>query len=134
MHHYNDHVISPRLKRLNLPEVKFRIGIETGSVVIANVGVRGGDGDHRSLVAVGTTANVACKLMTLIPGGGVVLGDATRGHLSPEWQVQTTQIGTLPGFVFKRTTTPYPAWELKYRAPTPNTAGYLAAFAALGGR
>jgi class 3 adenylate cyclase len=71
MHHYNDHVISPRLKNLRLPEVKFRVGIEAGPVVIANVGVRGGEGDHRSLVAIGNTANIACKLMTLIPDGGV---------------------------------------------------------------
>ena len=30
MHCYNDQVISPKLKALSFPEVKFRVGIETG--------------------------------------------------------------------------------------------------------
>jgi class 3 adenylate cyclase len=132
MHHYNDHVISPRLKNLGLPEVKFRVGIETGSVVIANVGVRGRDGDHRSLLAIGNTANVACKLMALIPDGGVLLGFGARAHLPSEWQAQTTFLGPLPKFFFRGTTNPYTAWELKYRAPGP--APYYAALAALAGR
>ena len=63
MHCYNDQVISPRLKTNGLPEVRFRVGIETGLVTIANVGVRG---DHHSLVAIGNVPNVACKLMNLI--------------------------------------------------------------------
>ena len=60
MHCYNDQVISPRLKTNGLPEVRFRVGIETGLVTIANVGVRG---DHHSLVAIGNVPNVACKLL-----------------------------------------------------------------------
>jgi adenylate cyclase len=132
MHHYNDHVISPRLEGLSLPRVKFRVAIETGSVVIANVGIKGGERDHRSLVAIGTTANVACKLMRLLPDGGIVLGSAARGHLTKEWQGETTLLGTLDGYVFKGTQTPYPAYLVKYRAPyVPNLYGALAA---LGGR
>jgi adenylate cyclase len=132
MHHYNDHVISPRLKNLGLPEVKFRVGIEAGPVVIANVGVRGGEGDHRSLVAIGNTANIACKLMTLIPHGGIVLGARAQGYLPSEWQAQTTLLGPLPKFFFRGTTNSYTAWELKYRAPSPTPTQYLDAFAALG--
>jgi class 3 adenylate cyclase len=92
----------------------------------------GGDGDHRSLVAIGNTANVACKLMTLIPAGGVVLGCRTRGYLPTEWQAQTTLLGPLKGFVFKGTTNPYTAWELTYRAPSPLT-DYYGTLASLGG-
>ena len=114
MHCYNDRVISPRLKGIGLPEIKFRVGIEAGLVTIANVGVRG---DHHSLVAIGNTPNVACKLMNLIPSGGIVLGHYTRQLLSAGWQNETAELGTLPGFVIKGTETPYPAWVLKYRAP-----------------
>ena len=63
MHCYNDYVISPKLVANGLPKIEFRVGIETGLVTIARIGVRG---DHNSLVAVGNVPNVACKLMTLL--------------------------------------------------------------------
>jgi len=113
MHCYNDRVISPRLKAAGFPEIKFRVGIETGTVTIANVGIVGGK--HRSLVAIGGTANMACKLMNLIENGGIVMGNYARYLLRDEWKKETTQIGTLPGFVLDGTTNPYPVWELKYR-------------------
>jgi adenylate cyclase len=115
MHCYNDQVISRRLAAIGFREIKFRIGIEAGLVTIANVGVHGGS--HRSLVAIGTPPNVACKLMTLIPDGGIVLGNYTRGILSEDWKKETVSLGSLSGFFTKGTTTPYPAWELKYRVP-----------------
>ena len=116
MHCYDDQVISPRLKALGLPEIRFRVGIETGLVTIANVGVRG---DHHSLVAIGNVPNIACKLMNLIPNGGIALGNYTRYLLSDDWQKETGLIGPLPGYVLWGTDTPYPAWEVKYRAPAP---------------
>jgi class 3 adenylate cyclase len=133
MHHFNDHVISPRLKRLGLTEVRFRVGIETGLVTVANVGVRG---DHHSLVAIGNTANVACKLMTLLPNGGIVMGHAARELLPYNWKGQTTELGGLPGFVFKGTGNPYTAWELKYRAPAPAPVlvDWASALTSLAGR
>jgi len=130
MHCYNDQVVSPRLKANGLPEVKFRVGIEAGQVTIANVGVHGGD--HRSHVAIGSPSNIACKLMSLIPGGGIVMGGHTQALLSSDWKRETTSLGTLPGFVYKGTQTPYPAWELKYRVP--DTSGWASAlYGTLGG-
>ncbi len=129
MHCYNDQVISPRLKKIGLPEIRFRVGIEAGTVTVANVGIVGGD--HRSLVAIGTTANVACKLMTLLPSGGIVIGDYTRSILPEEWKMETLALTPLPGFVLRNTTTPYPAWELKYRAS--GLVDWASVFAGLGG-
>ena len=114
MHCYNDQVISQKLKAAGMPEMRFRVGIETGPVTVANVGVRG---DHHSLVAIGNTPNIACKLMSLIENGGIVLGNYARSLLSHEWQRETQQLGTLSGYVIRGTQNPYPAWELKYRAP-----------------
>jgi adenylate cyclase len=119
MHCYNDQVISPKLEALGLSRIKFRVGIETGLVTVANVRVRG---DHHSLVAIGDVPNIACKLMNLIPNGGIVLGDYTHGLLTRDWQRETNSVGPLPGYVSHGTFTPYPAWELKYRAP--NTASW----------
>lgn len=58
---------------------------------------------------------MACKLMNLIENGGIVMGNYARYLLRDEWKKETTQIGTLPGFVLDGTTNPYPVWELKYR-------------------
>jgi adenylate cyclase len=127
MHSYNDYVISPRLAGMGLPQVKFRVGIEAGLVTIANVGVYGGD--HRSLVAIGTTANVACKMMSLMKEGGIVIGNYTQSLLPDDWKRETKQIGAVPGFVASGSGAAYPAWELTYRAPNPL---YWASLGALG--
>ena len=122
MHCYNDQVISPRLAAIGLPGIKFRVGIESGLVTVANVGVRG---DHHSLVAIGNVPNVACKLMKLMRDGGIVLGHHTRLLLPDEWQKQTKSIGSLPGYVIYGKNTPYPAWELSYRVPDLSWTGIL---------
>lgn len=132
MHCYNDQVISPRFKEMGLPEIKFRVGIEVGSVTIAKVGIHGGS--HRSMVAIGTPANIACKLMTLIPNGGIVVGDYIRGRLSESWKQQTSFLGPLPNFVLKGRQNPYPAWELKYRAPKNLPSWALGLGGILGGK
>lgn len=128
MHFFNDEVITPRLIGLGLPAIKFRIGIETGLVTLANVGVRG---DHHSIVAIGNTPNIACKLMSLLPNGGIVVGNYTRTLLTENWKNQTSFVGPLQGWVIKDTTTPYPAYELKYRVPRP--FDWVAAALVLGG-
>jgi adenylate cyclase len=117
MHCYNDHVISPRLVANGLPKIQFRVGIETGLVTIARIGVRG---DHNSLVAVGNVPNVACKLMTLLrERDGIVLGHHTRTLLPEDWKRATKELEPLPKFVIRGSQTQYPAFELTYRAPDP---------------
>jgi adenylate cyclase len=117
MHCYNDHVISPKLAANGLPKIEFRVGIDTGLLTIAKIGVRG---DHNSLVAVGNVPNVACKLMTLLKErDGIVLGHHTRTLLPDDWKGVTKEIEPLPKFVILGTQTQYPAWELTYRAPNP---------------
>lgn len=115
MHCYYDQAVSPRLTRKGIPTVKFRVGIDIGEVTLANVGIAGGD--HRSVVAIGTAANVACKLMTLIPEGGIAIGNAAL-HYLPLWRSSVRPLGGLSGFVMSGSTTPYPAWEVTYRVPS----------------
>lgn len=116
MHCYNDQVLTRKLQALGLPKVTFRVAIDTGAVTIAKVGVRG---EHHSLVAIGDYANAGCRLMTLLPNGGIVLGNHARWLLPPAWQKETAECGSLKGYVIQETQTHYPGWELKYRAPDP---------------
>ncbi len=69
MHYVNDCLISPWLKTHGIDPVVFRIGVDLGPVTIARVGLRG---EMNSLVAIGTAANIACKLMNRIPNGRCV--------------------------------------------------------------
>jgi len=129
MHFLNDQVISPRLKNMSLPAIKFRVGIETGLVTAANVGV---GGPHHSVVAIGNVPNVACKLMSLLPEGGIVIGNYTRGLLAEEWKAHTVSICPLPGWVKAGTQIPYPAFEVTYRVARPFDWAFLAG--PLGGK
>jgi adenylate cyclase len=115
MHFFNDHVIKPRFEGLGLPAISFRVGIETGDVILANVGVRG---DHHSIVAVGNTANIACHAMTQIENG-IILGNKAANLLPPNWSQHIATAGTLPGFVIENTEIPFPIWSFTYRAPKP---------------
>lgn len=122
MHFFNNNVIKPKFAMLGLPHISFRVGIEVGEVIVANVGVKG---DHHSIVAVGNTANIACKLMNLIDNGGIALGNYTHSLLPYTWSTHAKQIGVLPGFNIGDGKTPYPAWSFDYRPDNPNYYGAL---------
>jgi hypothetical protein len=125
MHCYNDQVISPRLKTIALPEVRFRVGIETGLVTIANVGVRGSSqsgcdrrrAEYRLQVAEPHSEWRNCPWRLYSPG------DYTHHLLSGDWQRETTSIGPLPGYVLHGTTTPYPALEVEISSPQSRKLG-----------
>lgn len=136
MHFFNDNVIKPKFAILGLPHISFRVGIETGEVIVANVGVKG---DHHSIVAVGNVANVACKMMSLIEHGGIVIGNHTRSLFPYGWSTHTQKIGELPNFFDSGDgKTPYGVWSFDYRAQNPSNFGALLALmgsaSALGGK
>lgn len=52
---------------------RFRIGINSGPAALGNVGV----GAHRSFTAIGDTTNVAARLQSAAPPGGILIGQST---------------------------------------------------------
>lgn len=56
---------------------RFRIGIETGPVVVGNIGAA----EVRAFTAIGQTTNLAARLQAYAPVGGVVLGPVTAARL-----------------------------------------------------
>ena len=116
MHHINDTLMAPWFKDGGIAPVSFRIGIDVGPITVSRVGIRG---DESSIVAIGATANVACKLMDRIPSGGICIGEKAYRNLPNGWS-QTCRLCTQPsGFVYVETQAPYPAWELNHRLPAP---------------
>lgn len=116
MHYVNDELISPWLTQNGFNAVKFRVGIDTGPVTIAKVGIAGG---MNSLVAIGSPANVACKIMNLIPLGGICIGTHVYNSLPRNWNRFCSIILKPTGFIYVMTKQPYTAWQLSFRLSTP---------------
>jgi class 3 adenylate cyclase len=117
MFYFNDQILGPYMDSRGIPRLKFRIGIDVGPVTLARVGVR--SEDYNSLVAIGTIANVACKLMNLIPDGGICVGELAYKNLPTNWSSRCTKIEKSTGFVYKATQSPYPAWVVNHRLTEP---------------
>jgi adenylate cyclase len=115
MVYINDAVLTPWFQANQLWPVRFRVGINFGPVTLGKVGI-----PHlaEQFVAIGTSANIACKIMKLIPDGGICIGNEVRKALSSAWQSQTTQLGDT-GFIYKASGQPYPAWEVTHRLSRP---------------
>jgi class 3 adenylate cyclase len=116
MHAANDGLLSPWLVKQGFYPVIFRVGINYGEVTIGKVGVPGG---LNSFVAIGTPANVACKIMRLIPDGGICIGNEVYRQLPVGWDAWCVRIPAATGFVYKQTGAPYAAWQLNYRLALP---------------
>jgi adenylate cyclase len=119
MHYYNEHILGPYLESRGLPRLQFRIGIDVGPVTIGRVGVKSSDRDYNSLVAIGTTANVACKIMKLIPSGGICVGQYAFENLPENWASRCTECAEPTTFIIVQSQQPYRAWKLNHRLSQP---------------
>ena len=116
MQYINDYLLTPQLVKRGIDPVRFRVGIDLGPITIARIGLRGAE---NSIVAIGTTANVACKLMKLVPNGGICIGDLAYRNLPNNWGPECRRCEESTGFVWQQTQDPYVAWELNYRLAPP---------------
>lgn len=116
MHYINDRLMTPWFTKQGIEPIRFRIGIDLGPVTIARVGLRG---DESSIVAIGTPANIACKLMNRIPNGGICIGQEVYSNLPHNWAQACKQAEQPTGFVYITTQAPYLAWELNHRLTPP---------------
>jgi adenylate cyclase len=114
MHYVNDHLLPHFLKKEGCVPVTFRVGIDTGPVTLAKVAIHGGT--HGSMLAVGTTANIACKLMALIPEGGISVGEKTYEVLPNNWQQSCELLDGNTKHTYRITNIAYRGWKLNYRA------------------
>lgn len=68
---------------------RFRVGVNTGPALVGNIGSQA----LRGFTAIGDTTNVAARLQTAAPPGGVVIGPAARAALGGD--VEVDQLGPL---------------------------------------
>lgn len=84
--------LNERLQHLAVT-IEARIGIETGAVVTGAMGV----GSARETLALGQTPNVAARLESIAPPGGLVLGEHTQALVQGQFQLRGMGPQTLKG-------------------------------------
>jgi adenylate cyclase len=116
MHYVNDNLLPHFLNKAGGQPIRFRVGIDSGPITLARVAIHGGT--HGGLVAIGTTANLACKLMRHIPNGGICIGEKTYKALPNGWEHSCATSAEGTGHIYRQDNSPYPAYILNYRAPS----------------
>jgi class 3 adenylate cyclase len=84
---------------------RFRIGLNTGPVVVGNVGAEG----RRSFASIGDTTNLGSRLMSAGDPGQIVLGPRTQAALVGASELSTTSLGRVQ---VKGKREPVEAWLL----------------------
>jgi adenylate cyclase len=75
-------------------ELKIRVGIATGSVYVGNIG----SSDHLEYTVIGPTVNLAARLESNAPAGGVLVADATRAQCGDTYAFEHVTGLKLKGF------------------------------------
>lgn len=81
--HTTKHLVNPVLRESGVEELEFRVGIDHGAITIADVGAPQRFHGH---VAIGTRANVACKMLDVAKPGEIILGESVVRQLPTAWK------------------------------------------------
>ncbi|MBI5387129.1 MAG: adenylate/guanylate cyclase domain-containing protein [Verrucomicrobia bacterium] len=83
MLYVNRNAISSILIREGIEPMQFRLGIDYGQVTVARLGAAK---RFNSLVAIGTRANVACKMLAHASPGEMLVGEDVVHQLPAQWK------------------------------------------------
>lgn len=104
-----EHLINPILINSNIPRIQFRISIDHGFVTIGKLGA---PQRFNAIVAIGTTANCASKMLSIASSGEIIIGENVKKELPAEWQRYWTEIHTYyTGWIYRATSLPYPFYR-----------------------
>lgn len=104
----NEHLIKPILDATPVPEVKFRISIDYGVVTVARLGAAR---RFNANVAIGATANFACKMLAFAEPGDIVIGGAVRELLPTTWLEFVQLLPVATGWTFVKSNLPCPLYR-----------------------
>ena len=111
-----DQVINPVLRNNGIKPIDFRVGIDYGTVTVARIGAAKRFG---SLVAIGATANIACKMLSVGKAGEILLGANAHHQLPADWQKWSYIHSLYSGWVYQTTNLPYPFYRYTGRWTQP---------------
>ena len=109
MFYATENAINKVLTSNGVAPISFRIGIDHGEVTIAEVGAAR---RFRSRVAIGSTANIASKMLDVAERDEIVIGDQVHKGLPGPWSEQLTRLHLVEtGWVCTKTGAPYPFYK-----------------------
>lgn len=104
-----DNLINPKLKASGIPRLDFRICLDHGPVTVAKVGTARG---FNGIVAIGTTANIASKMLSFAEPNSILIGTDVKEGLPVDWQVRWVTLKTVEtGWVYRSTGFSYAFWS-----------------------
>lgn len=111
-----DSFINPVLLATPVDPVHFRVCIDHGNVTIARMGARR---RFNNIVAVGTTANIACKMLARADSNTLLLGEGMLEGLPRGWWQYVTLHEHETGWIWRSTQEPYRFWKFTGRWKVP---------------
>ncbi len=104
-----DNFINPILVRSGIERVRFRICMDHGPITIAKVGLPRG---FNGIVAIGTTANIASKMLVSADPDSILIGEKVAQGLPQSWRDQWVKFKTTDtGWFYRDTGASYSYWE-----------------------
>lgn len=109
MMYVNENAINVILRQSGLDPIGFRVGIDYGPVTIAQLGAARRFG---GLVAIGATANIACKMLNDGQSGDILIGEDVYKKLPAAWHQFSSVHNYNTGWIYVSTGLPY--WFYKF--------------------
>lgn len=110
-------LINPILERSGIPPLDFRICLDHGPVTIARLGAHRG---FNGVAAIGATANIAAKMLSIAQANQILVGTAARADLPLDVQVLFMSSQAVnSGWTYRHTGAPYHFWEYTGRWTRP---------------
>lgn len=114
-----ENILNPLLVRSNIAPLQFRICMDHGQITVAKVGAAR---RFNGIVAVGTTANIASKMLAMAQPNTILLGDMMCQGLPQVWVSNFVELETAnSGWVYRQSNAPYPLWRYFGRWKVPAT-------------
>lgn len=104
-----ERLINPVIEAAQIERIRFRICMDHGPITVAKVGAARG---FNGIVAVGTTANIASKMLAVADPDSILLGSRMLAGLPPSWTREYVRLKTLEtGWLYRANDAPYAFWE-----------------------
>ena len=109
MMYITEQIINLCLWSLKLEPISFRVAIDCGWVTISRLGAAK---RFNTIVAIGTTANISSKMLSLAGPGEILIGERARNELPLSWQTQWTEkLNVETGWIYRESGAMYPFYK-----------------------
>lgn len=110
-------IVNPLIQNAGLIPLDFRICLDHGPITIAQVGVAR---DFNGIVAIGTTANIASKMLAFADPNTILIGTKVYEGLPAFWQSEYVTFKTAEtGWFYTDNNVPYAFWVYNGRWNIP---------------